>query len=174
MDDDDKFVFQCVNMGVPINTARDIYEEITRTLLAAGVQSEPHMYSSAKTCIANRWEHAETIGCMSDLRMNVDGDVVNSYAMDTQCVRSMMVDTGCNHTIGSTAHNKHLNNRQKANTTVNMATKDASCQAQYKGSLPVYALNTTEQPDFPDRANLNVDMITVPGVREDLLSVDRY
>ena len=174
MDNDDKFLFQCVNMGVPINTARDIYEEMSRTLIVAGVKGKiPHV-SACKTCSSGDWAPSESIAKMSDCPMVCDGEIMGSHAMRAQSVSSIMVDTGCNYTLGKTKHNANLQNKKKSKVVIEMATEDASTKADYQGTLPVYALNTTDQEGFPSEAPLNVDMITVPDIREELFSVDGY
>ena len=93
---------------------------------------------------------------MSEMDIRVDGDEHpdHSHAMRSQCigtnVSSMLVDTGCNFTLGSTRHNKHLRDRVTSNVTVEMATAGAGTKAEYMGTLPVYALNTSDQVGYPE------------------------
>ena len=62
----------------------------------------------------------------------------------------------------------------QSNVTVEMATEGAETKAEYMSTLPVYALNTSDQVAYRERPPLDVEIITVPDVRGELLSVDGF
>ena len=134
IDADDSFLFQCVNMGVPVRTATDIYSEMIKVLGRAGVKPtlpsglvntpNPTMMHEKRECTA----------MMSGIANSFDScrDIISSYG--AMCIRAMQVDSGCDYSMGFTVHNDSLRDAKRARCIIQVADKDTTMSADKQGS----------------------------------------
>jgi hypothetical protein len=235
--DDDPFLYHCVNGGVPLCTAQDIYKQISKVLKLADTQKHkgiPDIYQ--QTADHREWT-SETEE--QTFRYNADGNLINDdvkcyriykrrcrnrpdqpkshkHVVDrlkkmdtakrrsicdpyktlkchmgqsnrfgdkylTDTVRSMLVDTGCDLTLGNVEHNNTLKKRKSAtDVSLNTASAGVSITGQYCGVLSTQIVTPDKHADawgargIGPMTSFELDMITVPSLDQELLSIDKY
>ena len=146
IDDDDTFVFKSVNMGVPLRTATDIYTEVANILnLHNAVTGERAGDLSTPPPPAPQCGHVHVEKqrcCFASEALNTSLDGFPYLDSMRQMVRSMLVDSGCDHTLGFTDLKPYLGNRRKANVGIQVASGEVT-PAQTLGTLQAYAVDTS-------------------------------
>ena len=89
-------------------------------------------------------------------------------------IRQIQVDTGCTRTLGFTDHDGRLTKRQKANVIISTAAIGFSLHASYSGVLSVDVMNSNNDPTLPGSIPFQTDILTVPNLCEELMSVDSF
>ena len=84
------------------------------------------------------------------------------------------MDTGCTITLGFTDLDGHLTKKRKSNITIHTAAKGSHMNASYSGVLSMDVMNTAQDPTLPETIPFQMDMLTVPNLSEELLSVDKF
>lgn len=186
IDDDDSFVFKCVNMGVPLRTAHDIYNNVKEVLeVYSNMNADTTEYTlggsanSARDpspCITDTYRYCEQHRvCMAS-----EITALNTSIGDKPCseglsdvVRSMLVDSGCDHTLGFTDLDPSLRDRKRARCKIQVASKD-TIDAKSVGTLNAYALNTAQHEGMAGNARFQCEVMTVPNLSKELFSIDSF
>ena len=64
--------------------------------------------------------------------------------------------------------------KRKSNITIHTAAKGSHMNASYSGVLSMDVMNTAHDPTLPESIPFQMDMLTVPNLSEELLSVDKF
>ena len=94
-------------------------------------------------------------------------------------IRSIQVDTGTDMSLVGTEQDPNLVNTRKANIEILVADSSASMPARWLGDLPCIVLNTSGAKGIhqakPERIDWEIpDTLTVPRVRRDLMSIEKF
>ena len=176
IDDDDTFVFKSVNMGVPLRTATDIYGEVARILnLHNAITGERAGSLSTPTPPVSQCNHVHIENhrcCYASEVLSTSLDGFPYLDSMRQMVRSMLVDSGCDHTLGFTDLKPYLGNRRKANVGIQVASGQVT-PAQTLGTLQAYAVDTANPADST-HTKFSDEVLTVPTLNKELFSIDSF
>ena len=87
----------------------------------------------------------------------------------------MRVDTGADATFAHMRMERHMHNKRKSNSVIQVA-KDGVTMAMptsVEGTLQAFALNTGHE-GIGDRTPVAIEVITVPDLQQELLSVEEF
>ena len=117
VDTEDEFIFKSVNMGVPLRTATDIYTEVANILnLHNAVTGERAGSTSTPEPAAHQCGHVHIDKQRCCFASEVANTCLDGFPfldnMKDMC-RSMLVDSGCDHTLGFTDLKLYLGNRRR-------------------------------------------------------------
>lgn len=165
-DSSDVTLRRLVNNGVPLQTSTAIDESIYNTLTAAGVQ--PDIPASNSTTAQAQFSRAEQI------EQEQEHSYLRSWAADEHtAIRSKMADTGASGTLSYTDVEPHLQNSTPSQYQIAVAKGDATMDGSKDGQLPIFVLNTAQQPGVQQHTPLLLETTTVAGLRTELLSLDK-
>ena len=184
VDGTDEFAYECINMGVPIQTSQALAQAVQEMLDRSKLQ--PSMISPTQNMTnsasqAMQLANKDTLNAMSRHQGILDGDRTSFRAMhaeqreDDTKVQSIMIDTGCNITI--TPEGTTLYNGVKADhITIGVANSDNESDMKGKRTGTMYCdvinLAGTREGD-DDLIPWEMEMTTVSGpLRRALLSID--
>ena len=177
IDEDDTFLFQCVNMGVPLRTASSIYDEVARVMRVCDQLIDPALDNPNPSPVPTPDPMVEVqshhVCHASDVHMPcLDG---GSSCLDTMkdMVRSMLVDSGCDHSLGFTDLDKFLRDKRRSKAGIQVANGECT-SAKSEGTLSAYALNTAKYTGIDTRTEFTTEVLTVPTLNKELLSLDPY
>ena len=177
IDEDDTFLFQCVNMGVPLRTASSIYDEVARVMRVCDQLIDPALDNPNPSPVPTPDPMVEVqshhVCHASDVHMPcLDG---GSSCLDTMkdMVRSMLVDSGCDHSLGFTDLDKYLRDKRRSKAGIQVANGECT-SAKSEGTLSAYALNTAKYTGIDTRTEFTTEVLTVPTLNKELLSLDPY
>jgi len=176
IDTEDEFIFKSVNMGVPLRTATDIYTEVANILnLHNAVTGERAGSTSTPDPAAHQCGHVHIEKQRCCFASEVANTGLDGFPfldnMKDMC-RSMLVDSGCDHTLGFTDLKQYLGNRRKANVGIQVAS-GAITPAQSLGTLQAYAVDTAN-PSAGTNTKFSDEVLTVPALNKELLSIDSF
>ena len=192
-DADDKFLFECVNTGVPICTASSIHDSITSCLNQAKVPPNTPLPKGLRVPRGSQhteqWDQEETewpnwapetehARRVSDNPCKAKGRGPTAWreycfsggrppepegSSADGTIRQIRVDTGCTVTLGFADHAGRLLKKRKSNITIHTAAKGSQMSASYSGVLSVDVMNTACDPTLPGSIPFQMDMLTCQG-----------
>lgn len=186
---DDKFAYESINMGVPINTARAINESVIRVLDKAGVQKtgaaehQQMVQTAIRKCSTSNNAYVESCSVYDDdtghdhalhcHAINVDRNM-RVQTHDDSVVHSMQVDTGTDVTLVPNFMNKFLNHMRPSKWKILVADAKTTMDTDMEGDMPCVILNTPGHTGIDTFTDFHVPVITGDRVRRPLLSVEKY
>lgn len=183
----DRFVYESINMGVPIGTARAINESIQDTLAAAGVprtryeeyqhlkrraQQQHAKQSRMRTYGVDVYE-APTAGNMC-YAMHVDTST-RAGTEQHSVVRSFQLDTGADTTLVGRTVRKYLKRARKSMFSILVADGNTPpVEADVDGDMPVMVLNTPQYDGMPEYSDMDIPVTVLGTLRRSLFSIHDY
>ena len=179
--DDDAFIYQCANAGIPLMTGTAIDKSINKFMRACNVprrtSHEIHALRSDFTKARSRVmrEEVSRIRVMSAMNesshdTSFDSDI--GWGSD-KYIRSMQVDTGSDATLGHTDLEPYLQNAKRSRVRIHMVDKTNVIGCSQEGVLNAVVMNTSSHPDIPPSVPFDMPLITVPNLNRELLSVEQ-
>lgn len=160
--EDDRFLRECVNMGVPLRTSCAIDDCIHAKLIAAGVPFDMHVTDDVADLAAQQ-----------KFRSSVDS-YPQSWVGLYNKIRSIKVDTGATKTFLYTDVEPWMEDSQDSNTEIHVAKKGEPMRGSMDGVLKSYVINLAAYQDVPTMSPMEMPATTVPELSRELLSVDSY
>ena len=187
VDEDDQFVFKAVNTGVPLRTANDIYDQVAEILKLHNSVTGAYMYAASLNpdpiddptvptiqchCEVHRvWQASSVENALYGMSPSSPGFLEGAHSW----VRSMLVDSECDHALGFTDLAKYLWNKRRAKVNIQTASGELT-PASTSGTLQAYAVGSTDlnDPHTETHTRFSDEVITVPSLNKELLSLDSF
>jgi len=194
-DKDDKFAYECINMGVPLGTAIAINKSVIDMLELANMpKTEPQEYGhmrmrsyesrmrqSTPKSIQQHDCHNADLGDeraegkhMRAFHSQQDHDDMRKNIGNHSLVQSMQVDTGTDATLIPTSMNRFLKRARDSAVRILVADKAASMPVDLEGDLPCTILNVDGHDGIEETVEFTVPALTVERVRRSLFSIESY
>ena len=161
--DDDRYLRECVNMGVPVRTACAINDAIHTVLVAAGIPRDVQGSDE-------RAQAATVIMAMGARQLEQAGRGVLK-----QKVQSIVVDTGASKTFLDVEAEQYMENTRASQARIQVADSKSCLRGRTEGTLRAHTLNLSGY-ECVEAVSPEIDLrpTTVPGLSKDLLSVDPF
>ena len=155
----DTFLRECVNNGVPLRMSAAVDQSVIKLLRQAGVQPDVPASVSTEELEAHRARRRS-------------GNLQDHTADEFDRVRSILIDTGATGSLNYTDTEGALRNTTQSQYQIAVAEGNTIMQGSMDGELPIYALNTADQPGFDFATGFTYNTTTVKTLRTELLSLD--
>ena len=176
--DDDSFIYQCANAGIPILTGtaidRSIYNHMIECRMPRHTRDQLRAIRDNFNATTTRATHDDMsyIQCMSS-QTGFDSYSDESWGIDDY-IRSMQVDTGSDATLGFTDLEPYLRDSKRSKVQIHMVDKTNTIPCSREGTLDAVVMNTAGYHDVNPTTPLSLPIITVPKLNRELLSVEKY
>ena len=151
----DKFLFKCVNNGIPLRTGNAIDEAVIQFLIEAGVEQDiPKVRGQAEGTQSNAHQAK-----------------MEEAQQEQQQIRSMLVDTGASGSLSYTDIENRLNNPRKSLYQIAVA-NNSSMRGSADGELDMHVINTAEYKGINTTTPFNITTTTAKELRTELFSLD--
>ena len=86
----------------------------------------------------------------------------------------MHVDTGADATFAHRRMERHMRNKRKSNSVIQVAKDGVTMPTSIEGTLQAFALSTAGHEGIGDCTAVAIEVITVPDLYQELLSVEEF